>query len=158
MATDPTAEQLTAIVHTLAQALRHNMELFAVFAHTSQTAAHDIETVLDLLATLDKPTDPGDLFETIRGHVTAHATITGQTPQSIAVATATRDRLDQAARDKIGRDVSPQPDHLLGLPLVVDDTLPADPGFEIHPRRPEWDRNHDGVDLDYLSPPDTDAD
>jgi hypothetical protein len=153
MTTEPSPDDIRAVAQVLAEGLRHNRDLFVAFAGTAQRAAEQIDGVLQALEQLDKPAPPtppkwtretaadvfgtirGHIFETIRGQITAHMTVTGQAPIEIALTTAMREGLLNHAERQVGHEIIPIPDHLFGLPITVDDTIPHDPGFEIRPRR-----------------------
>jgi hypothetical protein len=112
------------------------------------TVAEAIEQNLDALSQIDAQakTDAAqgeqdgppprrvaeDLTMLLREHLTSFTTVTGRQPVEVAVTTEYREHLHAAAEEAAGYQLDPESiDRFWGLPVVVDDTIPEQPGFEI---------------------------
>jgi hypothetical protein len=73
-----------------------------------------------------------DLTMLLREHLTSFTTVTGRRPVEVALTTEYREHLHAATEEAAGRKINPDSlDHFWGVPVVIDDSIPAQPGFEI---------------------------
>ena len=76
-----------------------------------------------------------DLLSAIRHAADRIELATGCEPDEVALTTAVREYLRRGATYAVGDVPAASIDRLFGMPVVVDDSIPADPGFEVRRAR-----------------------
>jgi hypothetical protein len=134
-------EDLESILTSFAKNLHEIRLVLRSISDAAGTVAEAIEENLGALQQLETQAEQDssppqrvaeDLTMLLREHLTSFTTVTGRQPVEVAVTTEYREHLHAAAEEAAGYQIDPESiDRFWGLPVVVDDTIPEQPGFEI---------------------------